>query len=81
MAKGEVWDNSMVLAQDVGVHLKSLGMGELASRPTDPSTLANTASESNQGLQLWTSYQHAYDTKFDIYQVLQQHCISVNISV
>jgi len=38
MAKGEVWDNSMVLAWDVGVHLKSLGMGELASRPTDPST-------------------------------------------
>jgi len=34
MAKGEVWDNSMVLAWDVGVHLKSLGIGELASRPT-----------------------------------------------
>ena len=28
----------MLLAQDVGVYLKSLGMGELVSRPTDPST-------------------------------------------
>jgi len=28
----------MVLARDVSAQLKSLGMGELASRPTDPST-------------------------------------------
>jgi len=66
----------MVLARDVSAQLKSLGMGELASRPTDPSTplLENELPDQDEnivndilvGILEWSCAQQArYDGDID----------------